>query len=190
MMSHTYLENLALEIKQLQKQIAELKADIEEIKSTLQKPIQIVIDFNQFWTTLIYKGLVKTFSEISYLPVPPGYTISWTVTIPPNTVSLITEETIAIYPDHALSTTIYADGELLFQDNDMVQDRYRESLNFIRLGALKPIMRQIDFTIKNNSTTDTAYWSVWSKGGRMEYYVFDKFFSKFFDVLSAGVGLT
>jgi len=188
MMSYTYLENLALEIKQLRKQIAELKAEVEEIKST--KPIQIVIDFNQFWTTLVYKGLVKTFSEINYLPVPPNYTISWTVMIPPNTVSLITEETIAIYPDHVLSTTIYADGELLFQDNDMVQDRYRESLNFIRLGALKPITRQIDFTIKNNSTTDTAYWSVWAKGGRMEYYVFDKFFSKFFDVLSAGVGLT
>jgi hypothetical protein len=48
----------------------------------------------------------------------------------------------------------------------------------------------LNFTIQNKSTTDTAYWSVWIKGGRMEYDVYDRIFSKFFDVLSAGVGLT
>lgn len=152
--------------------------------------IVIPIDFTQFYTTLIEHGIVTPKSEVFYLYVPPNYTISWNVSIPSDYVSLIVEDVITVSPDHALSITIYADGELLFSDGDMVQDRYRESLNFPkRIGAIKPVKKSISFTLKNKTTNTMAYFSAWTSYGLIKRDYYERIYKKFFESLAITLGL-
>jgi hypothetical protein len=170
--------------KTLQEEIAELRRKVDEIKIPQPQVVIISIDYIQFWTSLVWNGILEPFSQVYYMYVPPNTTISWTVNMPPNKVSIVTEENIVVSPDHALSTQIYMDGKLIFKDDDMVQARYATPLNFFNLGAIYPAKRYMQFTVQNKSSTDTAYWSVWSKGGIIEYTYYDKFFTKFFDIIS------
>jgi hypothetical protein len=86
--------------------------------------IIIVIDFTQFYTTLIHRGIVKPKMEKMTFYIPPETTVDFTVYTPKDYYFLFVENAVVIHPDNALEVKIYIDDELLHHDPDVVQSLY------------------------------------------------------------------
>jgi len=154
-----------------------------------QGRIVIPIDFQQFYTTLIHKGYVKPVFKIYPVYIPAGYTLDFTVFTPAGTYFLFVEDTITVFPDHALEVFIYVDNDLILHDPDVVQDRYREPINYLRrYGAIAVAKNSFRIVAINNSS-QTAYLSDFSSYGLISKELFETIYETFFEVISSSLHL-
>jgi hypothetical protein len=162
---------------------------LEQIKQREQAPIIIVIDFPHFYSTLVHKKLIRPVFKTFAVPIPPGFTVDWTVFTPAGKYYLFVENVVSVFPDHALEIAIFIDNEPLHYDPDVVQDRYREAINFLRrYGAVKPVQNNWRIIIKNKSD-QTAYWSAFAAYGIIDKNVYETIYDTFFDIIAEALGI-
>jgi hypothetical protein len=172
---------LSLRVERLISRLESLTARLERLSSIITIPI----DFQQFYTTLIENGIIRPRFEVFNIYTSPEYTTTLIASTPSGYYLLFVELLITIFPDHILSVDLFVDDELLFSDNDVVQDRYREPINFLRrFGAIRAVKKNWKVVIKNNSTTDTAYSSVVVSYGIIPAQYYEKIYRRLFEVLA------
>jgi hypothetical protein len=135
----------------------EPKAIAEAIRDELGR-IRIPLDYQLALHVLTELELAQPVVLNEYRWLNPGEVASLTFTVPKGRVYVFRQSRFACDPDHALSLHVYADGKLVFWDNDMVLTRYIHPLTFAdTLGIV--VAKERGELVARNKAGSTAYFS-------------------------------
>ena len=159
----------------------EERADVREFLSALGR-VRLSINFLELFTTLIFTGKMEPHVEGLAIPVPPNYTLTIYIAIPPNKISISAEWRLTVDTDHALSLEVYVDDKKVFSDSDVVQQNYARPINFFQIGSLLPAKRNIIIKLMNK-TSSTVNVNLWEAYGRVDDMTFENIMKRYFDVI-------
>jgi hypothetical protein len=135
--------------------------DPEAVAKAVKKElgrIRILIDYRLIIQTLMELELVQPATNNNYYWLGPNEVVKFEIVVPRGMVALLMQTRFVCDPDHALALYAYADGKLVFWDEDMVQARYLQPLTFMEIGSLVISREKGEFIVKNK-TGSTAYFS-------------------------------
>ena len=159
-----------------------------QIPQTQQSKIRLSVNFLELFTTLIYKGLMKPHVVGYAFTVPPNFTLTLNIQVPPDKVSIASEWRMTIDRDHIGKMSIYWDDVLVYQDNDLIQATYNTPVNFFNLRAIIPIERSIRVAITNTSTTYPLNINILDIYADMDKTLFNRILNKYFDTILLEAG--
>jgi hypothetical protein len=120
--------------------------------------IRISIDYKLIIQALMELELAQPVTNSNYFWLGPYEVAKFEIVVPRGRVAMIMQTRFTCDPDHALAVYIYADGKLVFRDEDMVQSRYIHPLTFMEMGSLVISREKGEFIVKNK-TGSTAYFA-------------------------------
>ena len=150
---------------------------------------RIPLDFTTISQTLVVLRQAKTFYTVTTANIPPGATLSIQSPVASSIVSLEAQTRFVVGLDHVLSMTMTVDDLVVLSDTDVVQARYNSPTKwFSEQAQVFPSKKYTNFSVTNNSSTQTCYFSVADIGITVRQRVYDMLIENYLMELYEEIG--
>ncbi len=110
---------------------------------------RVSVGFFEMVTSLVYRKVINPGSLVFSIPVLPGAIVQVVQPVAQGQVVAAGQSLITISADHMLQYTLNQDGNVIYTDIDMIEDNYRQPINFYSIESPLYIRKQLIDTFTN-----------------------------------------